>query len=267
MKTLVNGRSGTIGKYISVNCQTLSGDLRSNEQLMNFNEVIDSDTVFIHLAGIVGNSLVEKDLTVSRRVNVQATKELGEAALKKKIKKFIYISSSHVYGNNRDLIQEKFAANPVSSYAIQKLEGEKALVKTFASQPNKLLIIRVFSILDFGMPTFTLGGAIENLIANPDTAKLGNADDVRDFLTPRTVAKNLEIIAKSEISGIYNLCSNKGETIADAAIRMASTKDVLLPSSALIHNEGSKTSIVGDNSKIKQSVNGLELFWNLENVN
>lgn len=261
MKTLVNGRSGTIGKYISNNCQTLSGDLRSNEQLMNFNEVIDSDTVFIHLAGIVGNSLVEKDLTVSRRVNVQATKELGEAALNKKIKKFIYISSSHVYGNNRDLIHEKFPTIPVSTYAIQKLEGEKALVNIFASQPDKLMIIRVFSILDFGMPTFTLGGAIENLISNPDSAKLSNADDVRDFLTPRTVAKNLEIIAKSDLSGIYNLCSNKGETIANAAIKMAATKGVVLDSSAFIHNRDSNTSIVGDNSKLSTTGLEVDLDW------
>jgi nucleoside-diphosphate-sugar epimerase len=264
MKTLVNGRSGTIGKYISKECLTLSGDLRSNEQFINFNNLIDTDTVFIHLAGIVGNLLVEKDLTVSSKVNVQATKELGKLALKKGIKKFIYVSSGHVYGNNSELINENFPTNPISSYATQKLEGEKELIKTFASQPDKLLIIRIFSMLDFGMPTFTLGGAIENLIANTDTAKLDNTDDVRDFLTPKTVAKNLEIIAKSDISGIFNLCSSKGETIADAAIKMASIKGIVLPSSTLIRNDATKTSIVGDNSKIRQAVKGLDLFWNLE---
>ncbi len=162
------------------------------------------------------------------------------------------------------MINENFPTNPISSYATQKLEGEKELIKTFASQPDKLLIIRIFSILDFGMPTFTLGGAIENLIANTDTAKLDNTDDVRDFLTPKTVAKNLEIIAKSEISGIFNLCSSKGETIADAAIKMASIKGLVLPSSTLIRNDATKTSIVGDNSKIRQAVKGLDLFWNLE---
>jgi nucleoside-diphosphate-sugar epimerase len=99
MKTLANGRSGTIGKFISAGCLTLSGDLESNEQLLNFEKSADDQTVFIHLAGIVGNSLVEKDLSLSRRVNVLSTQELGEAALKKGIKKFIYVSSCHVYGN------------------------------------------------------------------------------------------------------------------------------------------------------------------------
>ena len=261
MNILVNGRSGTIGKYISNACTNLTGDLKTNEQLINFNEAANGETTFIHLAGIVGNSLVEKDLFLSERVNIQATAELGEAALKKGIRKFIYVSSSHVYGNSSELINENFPTNPPSSYAIQKLEGEKELVKIFASDPDRLLIIRVFSILDFGMPSFTLGGAIENLIANPDTAKLGHTDDIRDFLTPKTVAKNLELIAESGISGIFNLCSSRGETIADAAIKMASTKGVILPQTALVHNEGIKTSIVGDNSKLKKAVPVLDLNW------
>jgi hypothetical protein len=124
------------------------------------------------------------------------------------------------------------------------------------------LIIRVFSILDFGMPKFTLG-AIENIISNPEASKVRNADDVRDFLSPKTVAKNLEIIATYDISGIYNLCSGKGETIANAARNMASKKGVSLPLTAFVNNEQNKTSIVGDNSKIAQAVDGLDLTWNL----
>ena len=261
MNLLVNGRTGTIGKYISSACTKLTGDLRTNEQLINFNDAANGETTFIHLAGIVGNSLVERDLPLSERVNIQATAELGDAAFKKGIKKFIYVSTSHVYGNCSELINENFPTNPPSSYARQKLEGEKELVKIFASDPDRLLILRVFSILDFGMPSFTLGGAIENLIANPETAKLGHIDDIRDFLTPKTVAKNLELIAESEISGIYNLCSSKGATIAEAAIKMASSKGVILPETALVHNEGNKTSIVGDNSKLRKAVPGLDLNW------
>ena len=264
MKILANGRSGTIGKFISGDCFTLSGDLKSNEQVLNFEKIADSQTVFIHLAGVVGNSLVEKDLSLSRRVTVESTRELGEAAVKKGIKKFIYVSSCHVYGNNPQVITEEYPLNPQSSYAAQKLEGEKALLEIFSNDLKKLLIIRVFSILDFGMPEFTLGGAIEKLIANPESAKIGNSDDNRDFLTPKTVAKNLELIAKSDLSGIYNLCSGNGETISSAAIKMASIKGVTLPSTAFIHNVENRTSIVGDNSKIRVAVSGLDLSWNLD---
>lgn len=264
MKILGNGRSGTIGKFISEDCSTLSGDLKSNEQVLNFEKMADSQTIFIHLAGVVGNPLVEKDLSLSHRVNVESTRELGEAAVKKGIKKFIYVSSCHVYGNNPQIITEEHPLNPQSSYAAQKLEGEKALLNIFSNDLKKLLIVRVFSILDFGMPEFTLGGAIEKLIANPESAKIRNSDDNRDFLTPKTVAKNLELIAKSELSGIYNLCSGNGETISSAAIKMASRKGVTLPSTAFIHNVENRTSIVGDNSKIRMAVSGLDLSWNLD---
>ena len=263
MKILVNGRSGTIGKYISNACSNLSGDLSTGEQLKNFSNSADNETVFVHLAGVVGNSLVEKDLATSYKVNVQATAELGEESLKKGIRKFIYISSSHVYGNSKQVITEDLKTNPQSTYAKQKFEGEKVLLDIFSAQLEKLLIIRVFSILDFGMPEFTLGGAIENLIANPENSRVNNADDVRDFLSPKTVAKNLEIIATYDISGIYNLCSGKGETIANAARKMASKKGVSLPSTAFIYNDLDKTSIVGDNSKLKAAVLGLDLNWNV----
>ena len=263
MQILVNGRSGTIGKYISNICSNLSGDLSTGEQVKNFSNLTDKETIFVHLAGVVGNSLVERDLARSYKVNVQATKELGEESLTKGIKKFIYISSSHVYGNSNQVFTEDHLTNPQSSYADQKLEGEKVLLDIFSTQLEKLLIIRVFSILDFGMPEFTLGGAIENLIANPENSRINNADDVRDFLSPKTVAKNLEIIATRELSGIYNLCSGKGETIANAARKMASKKGVTLPSTAFIHNEQDKTSIVGDNSKLKAAVSGLDLNWHV----
>ena len=265
MQFLANGRKGTIGKFISEDFQVLNGDLLTGEQQNSFAQICNQKTVFLHIAGIVGNSIVEKDIDKAFRVNVEAVSELANISLENSINKFIYVSSSHVYAHTTELINENSKAGPLSEYAKQKLAAEQALSAVFSKYPEKLLIVRVFSILDWDMPKFTLGGAIEKLIADPKSNTLGFANDVRDFLTPRTVAKSLETIATTkDLSGVYNLSSGKGHSIKDAAMLMAKKRNVQLSNELFISNEENYTSVVGDNSKIKSAVSNLDLKWSFD---
>jgi nucleoside-diphosphate-sugar epimerase len=265
MQFLANGRQGTIGKFISEDFQILNGDLASGAQQSLFEQVCNQNTVFLHIAAIVGSSIVERDIDKAFRVNVEAVAEMGKISLEKNLNKFIYVSSSHVYAHTSQLINEDSKVGPLSEYAKQKLEAENILSKIFSDHPDKLLIVRVFSILDWDMPKFTLGGAIEKLIADPKNNSLGFANDVRDFLTPRTVAKNLEIIANtSDLSGVYNLSSGKGHTIKNAALLMAKNRKVELPKASFVSNEGNYTSVIGDNSKLKTAVPNLDLKWSFD---
>jgi nucleoside-diphosphate-sugar epimerase len=265
MQFLANGRQGTIGKFISEDFTLLKGDLVTGEQQNTLAQACDQNTVFLHMAAIVGNSIVEKDKDKAFKVNVKAVAELGQISLENNINKFIYVSSSHVYAYTSESINENSKVGPVSDYAKQKLEAEEALSVIFSKHPEKLLIVRVFSILDWDMPKFTLGGAIEKLIADPQGNSLGFANDVRDFLTPRTVAKNLEIIARTaDLSGVYNLSSGKGLSIKNAAMLMAKNRNVQLSEESFISNEENRTSVIGDNSKLKSAVPNLDLKWSFD---
>jgi nucleoside-diphosphate-sugar epimerase len=265
MQFLANGRKGTIGKFVSEDFHVLSGDLSTGEQQSLFGKICNQNTVFLHMAAIVGNSIVEKDIDRAFKVNVEAVAEMGRISLENNVNKFIYVSSSHVYADTPQLINENSEVGPVTEYAKQKLEAEKKLSIIFSNHPDKLLIIRVFSILDWGMPIFTLGGAIEKLISDPRKNSLGFANDVRDFLTPKTVAKNLEAIAAAgNLSGIYNLCSGKGYSIKDAAILMAKNRKIQLSEDSFISNKEKYTSVIGDNSKLKSAVSNLDLKWSFD---
>ena len=71
--------------------------------------------------------------------------------------------------------------DPVGAYAEQKIEAEQAVVEVFKETPEKLCIVRVFSVLDWDVADFTLGRAIKNLTIPSSNFKLPNSDDVRDF--------------------------------------------------------------------------------------
>ena len=262
MKVYANGLSGTIGKHISKKVSGLKGDLRKSDQFNKFEEISGEDLVFIHLAAVVGASLVERDISSSHQINVDAVERMGEIALGQNIKKFIYVSTSHVYARSNERISESYPLNPQSVYANQKMKAEDILLEIFREQPERLLILRVFSILDWGMPEYTLGGAIEKLLTEPETRTLSNSDDIRDFLTPRNVANNLEEIAfNTNLSGVYNLCSSKGRTLKEAALSMAKFRNINLSNNCFKVNEKEVTKIVGDNNKLLSAYSKLNLKW------
>lgn len=262
MKVYANGLSGTIGKHISKKVSGLEGDLRKSDQFNKFEEISGEDLVFIHLAAVVGASLVERDISSSHQINVDAVERMGEIALGQNIKKFIYVSTSHVYARSNERISESYPLNPQSVYANQKMKAEDILLEIFREQPDRLLILRVFSILDWGMPEYTLGGAIEKLLTEPETRTLSNSDDIRDFLTPRNVANNLEEIAfNTSLSGVYNLCSSKGRTLKEAALSMAKFRSINLSNDCFKVNEKEVTKIVGDNNKLLSAYSKLNLNW------
>ena len=111
---IANGAQGTIGKHLPKDTLSLGGDLATSEQLENFKSLKLEGSAFIHLAGVVGGPLVEKDVAYSERVNVEAVGEMGKTALACGLAKFVYVSSSHVYKSSSDSLTEESELGPIS---------------------------------------------------------------------------------------------------------------------------------------------------------
>ena len=142
------GTSGTIGKHLPSEIRPIAINLASSEQEFANISILD-DSNLIHLAGIVGPQAVSRNIEVSEIVNVRGTIFLANEFLRKSSGIFFYISTSHVYKPTTNEITESSALEPVSIYARQKLEAEIALHSLFQSSPNRLCIIRLFSVLDW----------------------------------------------------------------------------------------------------------------------
>ncbi|GAB5409671.1 MAG: GDP-mannose 4,6-dehydratase [Balneolaceae bacterium] len=90
-------------------------------------EVIPSDTdIIIHLAAKAGVRPSIEDPISYQEVNVKGTQNLLEVAKEKKIKQFIFASSSSVYGKNPNVPwkEDDFVLQPISPYASTKVSGE-----------------------------------------------------------------------------------------------------------------------------------------------
>ena len=260
MRILGTGLSGTIGRFISKDVIPVELDLSENKgSFLNLDFRLDDN--LIHLGGLVGSSLVEENLTYSRNVNIRGTKFLAEVFKNKSNGKFVYLSTSHVYAPSDKKINENDKTSPISVYGSQKLEAETILQELFSSMPNRLLIIRIFSILDWGGKSFTLSGGIHKLIENNGSFDLFNVDDKRDFLTPNTVAQVILLLAKSiNAYGIINLCSGNGITVLDAVARMLSENGFSVPWNNLKSGISNVPNIVGDPSRIENLIN-KKLIW------
>ena len=93
-------------------------------------DVVDSlvgkvDAV-VHLAAIVSPHLSAKKPQTVNQVNVSGTLNVLRAAVKRKIDRIVFASSSSVYGNQTILpISESNPLEPITPYGASKLSAEK----------------------------------------------------------------------------------------------------------------------------------------------
>jgi len=100
-------------------------DLREHKQIENFFRTFGTgcDAV-IHLASFPRQKVVSANPVWGAEVMGTALVNLLELAKNFKIPKFVYISSSMVYGDFKDDVTEDYACRPQGQYGIMKLMGE-----------------------------------------------------------------------------------------------------------------------------------------------
>jgi len=79
----------------------------------------------IHLASFPRQKVVNSNPTLAANTMIKGLLNLCELSSKYKIKKFVYVSSSMVYGDFTDGTDEYALCNPIGQYAIMKLAAEQ----------------------------------------------------------------------------------------------------------------------------------------------
>jgi nucleoside-diphosphate-sugar epimerase len=257
-KIFASGKSGTIGRHLPQEVGYLELDLL-NKVLENR---FEPDSDLIHLAGIVGNTAVNSDAGKSQKINVDGTVWLAERFLAQSSGVFYYISSSHVYAPSESKISESHPIKPNNIYAEQKLRAEIELKNLFATIPNRLSIIRVFSVLDWDTSEETLGGGIRKLADKDEQYVMNFTEDIRDFLTPRKIADVLyRIVLNGHCPQVLNLCSGKATTVGYAARKMLFESNFDIPEERILGGFSSNPIVVGDNSELMNILPKLDLSW------
>ena len=161
MNIAITGANGFIGNNLfkffiknNINVIKLSRVKNSNGNFTNNfffgtknNHKLENIDTVIHCAARVHKFRENKYIAENlyKESNVFCTKKLAEEAIKKGVKKFIFLSSIKVNGEKTTeshLFNEKSKENPQDIYAKTKLEAEKVLLSLQENNQLKVIIIR-----------------------------------------------------------------------------------------------------------------------------
>lgn len=200
-----------------------------NSQIYRFDicDILNIDWLFsiqkfdivIHMASFPRQKVVNSDPVRGSRVMIDGLLNLCEASASHGVKKFVYISSSMVYGDFTDNVKEDALCKPQGQYGIMKLAGEH-LVKDYARRKCfDCVVLRpsaVYGPLDVEDRVIAkfMMAAIKN-----ETLKVNGASEKLDFTYVDDVAEGIvqATLSNRTNNKTYNITRGQAHTLEHAA--------------------------------------------------
>jgi|TARA_B100001971_G_C18188226_1_gene536960 UDP-glucose 4-epimerase len=232
MEILITGGLGYLGARLSkfllnqgwgiriFDCKSKNKDFIDEKYELKIGDISDKAKLLdackniycvIHLAGL-DQEKCKEDPNLAFEVNALGTKNVLEAAQKSNVKKFIYMSTFHVYGKQNGTITENTTPLAVKEYAKSKLAGEKYL-NNFNST-MKCIILRLSNV--YGASANDKGW---NLVVNNLCMQAAKQQKIilktkgiqkRDFVGIDDVSQAVSIILKMDSNQLRENIFNVG---------------------------------------------------------
>ena len=255
-QVLITGGCGFIGSEVTKQISDLGGKVTIIDNLSSGKEEYVKEISNVSLINAelndkekIQNAVKEKDYVINLaalpfipdsyfypneffETNVNATINLSLAVSKeKKIKRFVHISSSEIYGSARHVpMDENHPTTPQSTYAVSKLAGERVVFTMHKEHNFPAVIIRPFN--SFG-PNITqpyiIPEIISQMLKDQDEITLGNIHSKRDLTFVSDTARG--ILLALVVEGII------GETINIGSQRALSIKELVQEISGIMKKE------------------------------
>jgi len=249
----ITGHTGVLGseiikKKFDFRFSKFNGDLTKKKDIKKWINNNDINIIF-HFAAVVPTHIVKDNFSYANKVNVIGTKNLiNEAIKQKKLKWFLFSSTSHVYNFSKKKITEKTKTKPLSKYGLTKLKAEKYIQKKLK---NKIpfCIARIFSFSHKKQASsFVIPSIIKKAKTKNKKIIFSNLEHYRDFLSTSDICNAIKILYKNKATGIYNIGSGKKVLISDI-VKIILRK---YKKKYLIKKNKNKTCLVADIKKIKK---------------
>jgi nucleoside-diphosphate-sugar epimerase len=212
-------------------------DIRDADKIKQFVGIFNIQAI-IHLASFPRQKVVEQNPGMASEVMSTGLINLLEAAVTYRVKKFVYISSSMVYGDFENNVTEDAPCNPIGQYGIMKYMGEK-LVEDYSRKFGfDYTVIRpsaVYGELDVEdrvVSKFILA-AMRN-----ETLKVKGQNEVLDFTYVEDAARGIVQATLSDAANnkIYNITRSADEEYT--LLRAAQLAIEVAGGYGIIHPEG-----------------------------
>lgn len=281
MKILITGSSGYIGKRAhfflenEMNFEVfraVRGDILLNHdpRILKINwgsqesllEICKGIDCVVHLAGlneIECSSRSEEALLV----NGLNTLRLINASVKAGVKRFIYISTAHVYGSSmKGVVSEKTQERPLNAYAITHKIAEDYVIEANAKKKLEGVVLRLANVIgkpqthDVDRWTLLTNQLCREVVEFNSLTLKSSGEQVRNFIsmqdTLRAIAYFIEIGSSCIGDGVFNLGSKENMKIIELAELIALRANKLLNKSPLI------TKKISGESKTENFIYSIE---------
>ncbi|MGR5985416.1 NAD-dependent epimerase/dehydratase family protein [Bacillus cytotoxicus] len=157
--------------------------IQENILSANLSKILQDVSAVYHLVAIPGvRTSWGKDFHPYVTNNILATQHLLEACKNKDLDKFIYISTSSVYGEKSGAVSEDLLPIPLSPYGVTKLSGEHLCHIYHTNFHIPTIILRYFTVYGPKQRTdMAFHRFIKQLIENKPLTIFGDGTQTRDF--------------------------------------------------------------------------------------
>ena len=180
-------------------------------------------SIVIHLASFPRQKVVNANPQLGSHTMSEGLLNLLEASVQHNVQKFVYISSSMVYGNFKDAyfdgVSESHATHPIGQYGIMKLAGEW-LVRDYSRRTMMAhTILRPSAV--YG-PLDVEDRVVSKFLLNAmrgDTIQVRGGNEELDFTYVSDAAEGIAAAAVSDdtYNTTYNITRGRSRTLLEAA--------------------------------------------------
>ncbi|MBC8358482.1 MAG: SDR family oxidoreductase [Candidatus Aminicenantes bacterium] len=224
----LTGKRENINSFLD-KIELIEGDIRDSEVCARAAEGVD---FVLHQAALPSVPRSVKDPVTTNDINIKGTLNLLLASRDAKAKKFVFASSSSVYGDDPRLPKkEGTEGTPLSPYAISKRGGEMYCLVFSQIFNLSTICLRYFNIFGprqdpFSQYAAVIPNFITKMIKEEKPVIFGDGEQSRDFTyVANVVEANILAAETQDISGeIFNIACGERTTVNSLA---AKTSEIL----------------------------------------
>jgi len=188
------------------------------EQEANWPGILDGSDIVIHIAAPAHLNLGPAEIPVAQRAIIEGTKNLAAGAASAGVKRFVYLSSAHVFGSRSRPgrpFRESDTTRPQSHYAIAKLQAEQLVIRTAAGSGMDYVILRAPMVYGPRAPGNFL--RLVRLVHSSWPLPLEGAQALRSFIGIDNLASALVVAGEhpAAANGLFNISDGEDCSTAD----------------------------------------------------
>lgn len=181
-------------------------------------EMVRGVSAVIHLGAVTGVGECENAKSESERINVYGTTNLLKSASEMGVEKFIFASTSAVYGQStRYEVDENHRVNPRFEYGKQKYQAEMA-VRLYSNRMT-CIILRKSNV--YGKALFVkntvFDSFMEKVLKKETIFITGSGNQKRDFLHIEDCISAYQLALQCPFGGTFNIGGSDCISISDLA--------------------------------------------------